>query len=111
MRTVILIDDLDPDRTKNVETVRFSIRGKDYEVDLSAKSQRELDEALAPFIEVARPVSRAAAPATGRKRQRIRQDSDAAVIRAWANARGHSLGERGRIPASIRLEYLNSTAS
>ena len=110
VRTVILVDDIDPERTKNVETITFSIRGKDYEVDLSSKSQRELDEALAPFLAVARRVPRAAAQPKARKRQRIRQDSDAAEIRAWAIAHGHALGERGRIPASIRLEYLNSLA-
>lgn len=112
MRTVVLIDDLDPDRTKNVETVRFSIRGKEYEVDLSAKSQRELDEALAPFLAVARPVATTAGPKRSIRKSDYAKpstgksvESEMPMIRSWARDNGIEIGDRGRIPAKVVEQY------
>ena len=45
--TKTLIDDLDG--TEASETVRFTIGGKPYEIDLSAKNAKQLDKLLEPY--------------------------------------------------------------
>jgi hypothetical protein len=45
--TRTLIDDLDG--TEASETVRFTIGGKSYEIDLSAKNAEQLDKLLGPY--------------------------------------------------------------
>ena len=52
----IYTDDLDGRqiRAGRGGTVGFSLDGVDYEIDLSAKHRRELEQTLAPFIDNAR---------------------------------------------------------
>ena len=50
---VMLIDDLDG--SEGAETIRYSVDGKDYEIDLSEKNAKRLRDALTEFIEKARP--------------------------------------------------------
>jgi hypothetical protein len=52
--TVTLIDDLDGG--KAAETVWFSLDGRVYEIDLSARNAKALRKVLAPFTEAARHV-------------------------------------------------------
>ena len=56
----IYTDDLDGQqiRAGRGGTVGFSLDGVDYEIDLSAKHRRELEQTLAPFIENGRKVKR-----------------------------------------------------
>ena len=62
-----LVDDLDGG--KAAETVNFSYRGVDYEIDLSAKNAKALDKVMAPYLEVARrvPRKRATSSAVGKQ--------------------------------------------
>jgi len=60
---VIVIDDLDG--SKAVQTVRFGLDGKSYEIDLSAKNARALDRALAPYVAAARKVRKARSKRSG----------------------------------------------
>jgi hypothetical protein len=60
-RTItIYTDDLDgrPIRAGRGGTVGFSLDGVDYEIELSAKHRRELEKALAPFIDNGRKTKR-----------------------------------------------------
>jgi len=52
----IYTDDLDgrPIRAGKGGTVSFSLDGVHYEIDLSAKHRRELEQALTPFINQSR---------------------------------------------------------
>jgi hypothetical protein len=98
--TVALEDDLDGGPA--VETVRFGFGGADYEIDLSKKNAAAFRKMVTPFIGHARKAARAGArrPArTGAARQR------SGDIRAWAQARGIAVSERGRIPASVVAQY------
>ena len=52
--TVALEDDLTGGPAD--ETVRFSVEGTDYEIDLSAKNAAAFRKQLAPFVEHARKV-------------------------------------------------------
>ena len=53
---VTLEDDLDGRPAD--ETVRFALRGTDYEIDLSTKNANAFRQRLAPFIEHARRAGR-----------------------------------------------------
>src|SRR5512135_2244784 len=48
-------DDLDG--SPAVETVRFGYAGREYEIDLNEEHASHLDEALAPYVEHARPAN------------------------------------------------------
>lgn len=98
-KTIIQILD-DFDGTENASTVSFGFEGKNYEIDLSDANKAKLAEALEPFIKVARTAggrSASAAAKGGRK--------DLAAIREWANANGHAVSPKGRIPAAIVEAY------
>ena len=102
---VKLVDDLDG--SEAVDTVAFSIDGRQYEMDLSDKNAAKLRDALAPFVASARQVgggrrrrmSPKAAP-EGQARDTTNRERTAA-IREWSRQHGHQISDRGRIPKSI----------
>jgi hypothetical protein len=97
--SVELADDIDG--SEAAETVSFSVRGVDYEIDLSETNVANLDEALARFVGHARRVS-------GRRRSgsgRISDGADAKAVRAWAAEQGIEIGPRGRISYAILEQY------
>jgi len=83
------------------QTVAFSVDGRDYEIDLSAAHAADLRRQLARFVERARMVRtrRSSATRTAASRERTHQ------IRAWAEQRGYTVAERGRLPRNIIHEY------
>jgi hypothetical protein len=99
-RTIVALED-DLDGGPADETVRFGVGGSEYEIDLSEKNAAKLRKQLAPFVEHARRASgqahRPVRTAASRRRSRD--------IRAWAQAQGIQLSERGRIPAGIAAQY------
>jgi Lsr2 len=101
--TVALEDDLDGGPA--VETVRFSVGGAAYEIDLNKKNAAAFRRKLAPFIEHARRTGRRPRPrgraAAGRERS--------AAIRAWAAEQGIAVSARGRIPADVAGRYNAAT--
>ena len=113
---VVLVDDLDPESTQDVQTMTFSVGshpGVEFEIDLSSENRESLQTRLQPFIDAARKTKkpsptgkRAAAGARGSA-----QRSEIAAIRAWANTQGHAVGDRGRIPTHVKDAYHQSLAS
>lgn len=100
---VLLVDDIDGGEAE--ETVSFSLDGSSYQIDLNGPNAKRLREELAPFVEAARKVpSRRGAARGGRRRTALSREKSA-EIRAWAQARGKPISERGRIPTSIVEEY------
>lgn len=96
-----LIDDLDGSEITDAgKTIQFGLEGKIYEIDLSEANAAKLRSALAPFIKAGRPAAGSRARGTSRK-----PSDDLAAIRAWANANGYTVGDRGRIPADARAAY------
>lgn len=81
------------------ETVSFALAGASYEIDLSAENADGLRAALAPYIAAGRRTQ-----STGRRRS-SGDGPSAAEIRAWAQANGHNVPSRGRIPASVRQAF------
>lgn len=96
---VILIDDIDGSEAE--ETVEFGIDGASYQIDLNTTNAAAIREALEPFVQAGHRVS------GSRKRRSAKSApaSDAAQIREWARANGHTVPDRGRIPAAVRDAY------
>jgi Lsr2 len=92
-------DDLNPDLPSH-ETIVFSLRDKTYTIDLNKVHVVQMDDALAPFIAVARPV--AAASARQRNRKSVHRETSAAC-RAWLKTQPDipPVKERGRIPEEL----------
>lgn len=102
--TVALEDDLDGGPAD--ETVRFGFGGAEYEIDLSSKNAAALREQLSPFIEHARTAGRGQPRRSARTGPGRQRSGD---IRAWAEAHGIPVSERGRIPASVMEQYRAAT--
>lgn len=97
-----LIDDIDGTVLGDEgETVRFSLDGAAYEIDLSRDHAEALRASLAPYIRAGR---RAGAAGSSRGK-RSAHSPDAARIRAWAAQNGYAVSERGRVPAPVVEAY------
>ncbi|MFC7429736.1 histone-like nucleoid-structuring protein Lsr2 [Nocardia tengchongensis] len=99
-----VFDDLTDEQVDEAELITFSVRGVDYEFDLSAASAKRFDDALAPFIEAAREVPRKK-PARGSKKPARVRSNEPALIRKWAKEHGHKVAPRGRIDDDIVAAY------
>ncbi len=100
-RAIHLVDDIDGGRAD--ETVRFSLDGRDYEIDLSVDHARTLRDALQPYVSVARRTGLHRLAHTPPSGEAAADDSQ--EIRAWARARGLEVSNRGRIPAYLRQAW------
>lgn len=103
-----LVDDIDGSvlEVGEGETVRFSLNGASYEIDLTAEHVAELRAAFEPYIAAGRRAGSAAPTArTATSRKRASRNPEVAAIRAWANDNGYTLSERGRIPAPVVDAY------
>ena len=100
-----LIDDIDG--SEATETVTFAYRGQEYEIDLNEKHARQLAEALLPYMQHGRRLSRRSRPgkaAAGARGGTADRDRIAA-IRQWAKDQGIAISARGRIPQHIVEQY------
>jgi hypothetical protein len=103
---VTLVDDLDG--SDAVETVFFSLDGSAYEIDLSTHNATQLRESLARYIGHARRAGRAARPNAPARSARGTAQADreqTQAVRNWARSNGHTVSDRGRIPANIVEAY------
>jgi hypothetical protein len=102
---VTLICDMTPHAsdTPADRTVSIGIDGRHYELELCAKHELQLLQTLGRYTMAAR---RVAAPGMRRHAIRTRQDRQfSREVRAWAQASGHQLPDRGRIPLDILRGY------
>ena len=105
---VVLTCDLDEESTPAIDTVVFAYGGQSYEFELCASHLKEFDEVMQRFASAARPGggrpgggSRPRAP----RASRSVTAPELAKLRAWAEANGYAINERGRIPLNIRRAY------
>lgn len=96
--TVQHFDDLDgsPIEDNDQPTVRFSLDGTSYEIDLGDDNRQALRDALAPYIGAARRLG-------GRKT--IRVEANARTVKEWARANGYAVADRGRVSKEIRKAF------
>ncbi|WP_158883314.1 histone-like nucleoid-structuring protein Lsr2 [Amycolatopsis anabasis] len=106
---VEMLDDLDGSAAN--QTVPFSLDGVNYDIDLSDQNAAALRDELARFVAAGRRVGgRKVRVATGQsadpaQRQRSQE------IRAWAQANGYDLADRGRIPANVVADFDQAQAA
>jgi hypothetical protein len=108
--SVELIDDIDG--SEACESIRFSIDGGVYEIDLNAVHASEMRAAFEEYVKAGRRGSaiRAAAPiSTGDRGGSRRRAADPhnAVVRAWAAEKGLACNTHGRIPEHILVLFNN----
>lgn len=96
---IIVTDDIDGGEAEG--TIRFSIGGTGYEIDLSKKHADQFASAIAPFTAAARKVS--GTKRSSRDGGATRHDQSG--IRAWAREQGLKVSDRGRIPADVIAKY------
>ena len=97
-----LIDDLDGS-TEDVENVRLSLDGTNFEIDLSAANAARLREKLARFVEHGTRVT----PQRTRQTRKVVKPAvsgrdQVQAVRDWARQNGYTVSARGRIPKSIQ---------
>jgi hypothetical protein len=105
---VVLTCDLDEQSTPAIETVAFAYGGQSYEFELCAGHLKEFDEVMQRFASAARPGG--GRPGSGSRTRAPRASRsvtapELAKLRAWAEANGYAINERGRIPLNIRRAY------
>ena len=106
IETIVTLTDA-IDGGKADQTVSFAVRGQACEIDLSNKNARAFEKALAPYVGVARKVQgkrrRPSSAVAGARGTRSRADLH--DVRAWANANGHAVSDRGRVPKTVQDAY------
>jgi Lsr2 len=100
---VLLVCDLHDDDTTGTETVRFSLDGVGYEIDVCDAHGRALRDAFAPYVGAGRRATGRAA--LGARRQRRSGSGQAAAVREWARGQGLPVPDRGRVPADLAERY------
>ncbi len=81
---------------------RFSLDGRDYEIDLCAKHSQKFDDVVSRYAQRAR---RASARVNRTKRRTTAHRQHSAAIRTWAKESGIEVSDRGRIPADVVARY------
>jgi hypothetical protein len=81
------------------EQVIFGLDGHSYLIDLSEPNAKVLREALADFVEAARPLIDQDAKKDMTPAQAKRAELE--DVRQWAEAQGIHVNRRGRVPQSI----------
>jgi len=84
------------------ETRRFSLDGRDYEIDLCTKHSQKFDDVVGRYADHAR---RSASRAARTKRRTTAHRQHSAAIRSWAKETGIAVSDRGRIPADVVARY------
>jgi hypothetical protein len=101
--TVTITDDLDG--SANAKEVSFSLNGKSWTIDLSAKNRAALEKALKPYIAKATEQGRSRRSKATRSSSRSKSRADMAAVREWAKSNGHEVSDRGRISADVQTAY------
>ncbi len=103
-----LIDDMDGTEILEGkgERIEFSLRGIDYQIDLSPTNIAKLDKAFKPYVDAAEKIR----GTKGRRTKSSRRSSSTAAptakerlaaIREWARENGYDVSDRGRVKAEI----------
>lgn len=104
-KTMVVLED-DIEGGKASETVRFSLDGTDFEIDLNEQNAEQLRGALEKYVDNARRVGGRRAPRKSVTRRAASQgDADPTAVRAWAAANGIKVSNRGRVSADVLRQY------
>ena len=98
---VQLIDDISGEDAQ--ETIRFSLDGADYEIDLSADNAADLRDTLKGYAAKGRRLRGPSDTRGGRAEATGRGETQ--KIRNWAAENGYNPSPRGRISQAIKQAY------
>jgi hypothetical protein len=98
---VQLIDDLSGEDAQ--ETIRFSIDGVDFEIDLTADNAADLRDTLKGYAAKGRRLRGPSGTSGGRTLAMGREETQ--KIRNWAAENGYNPSPRGRISQAIKQAY------
>ncbi|AZI58181.1 Lsr2 family protein [Nakamurella antarctica] len=94
-----LVDDIDG--SEATETIRFALDGQSYEIDLGDANAAALRASVTAFVTSARKSSGSFEATSAVRSNKV----ELVLIRAWALDQGISVGDRGRIAASVVAQY------
>ncbi|KDN24269.1 histone-like nucleoid-structuring protein Lsr2 [Amycolatopsis rifamycinica] len=97
--SVEILDDIDGSTA--AQTVQFSLDGVTFEIDLSDRNATALRDELARYIGAARRVGGRKARVAGGPSTTASDRERNQRIRAWANANGFDVSERGRLSSEV----------
>ncbi|MEU4522397.1 Lsr2 family protein [Amycolatopsis sp. NPDC024027] len=101
--SVEILDDIDGSTA--AQTVQFSLDGVTFEIDLSDRNATALRHELARYIGAGRRVGgRKVRVASGQSTTASDRERNQR-IRAWANANGYDVSERGRLSSEVVAAY------
>ncbi|WP_104181586.1 Lsr2 family protein [Arthrobacter sp. B0490] len=103
---VHLVDDLNGEEAQ--ETVRFSLDGTNYEIDLTEQNAESLRSALSGYVDKGRKAGSGKQPSASPKASSRAKREDTQQIRRWAQDNGYNPSSRGRITQSIIDAYNES---
>jgi hypothetical protein len=117
-RTIVtLVDDLTGEEAENISTVEFALDGATYELDLTDENSAKLREALFPYARAGRKIG--GGRRSGSRPGRAIKSNGSGVgynretlksIREWAKKNGHSVSDRGRLPAEVLQAWQTAQA-
>jgi len=90
------------------ETVRFSLDGQSFEIDLSSGNATKLRDDFARYVGHSRKVassSSAGRQSAPRRRPSAEDKRDLGPVREWARQNGHDVSDRGRVKTSVVDAY------
>jgi Lsr2 len=103
----LFIDDLDGSAAEG--TIRFSLDGTEYEIDLNEEHAKALRDVLARYVGAARRASGSARRPARTGRRVPAGAPDTTEVREWAKAQGIEVKDRGRIPAELVVKFKAAT--
>ncbi|MDT0142802.1 Lsr2 family protein [Microbacterium sp. PRC9] len=81
----------------DAENITFTYGGVSYEIDLSKKNAKKLDDFIAPYVDAARKVGKAPAAKSKAGGPAYALEE----VRQWAKENGYEVNDRGRIPNKV----------
>ena len=103
----LFIDDIDGSAAEG--TVRFSLDGTDYEIDLNAGHAQQLRDALAAYMRAGRRTSGGSRRPARSARKGPANGLNPLEVRDWAKAQGIEVKDRGRVPAELVVKFKAAT--
>ena len=109
MRTVVIKDDLDHSLDAD-ETIRLTVDGVTYTLDLAAKNADKLRKVLEPWLKAAHDRTKSAVPDKAKVKAKVKaaktsgkslrgSASPRRGLRAWATANGYAVN--GHVPVAV----------
>lgn len=95
---VVMTDDLDPEQTAD-ETLRVALDDVTVELDLTSENAARLRETLQPWLAAGRRVR------VRRRRAASEERGMNMAARAWAQAQGIEVSEKGRVPKEVKRQF------